>query len=183
MAAPSDISASDILVKAAAGETSGVLQFGHLRFPCALGRSGLVEEKREGDGGTPLGRFPLRSLRYRQDRLAAPVTALPLIPTCPDDGWCDAPNDPSYNRPVRLPYPASAEKMWRADHLYDAVVPLGYNDDPVAPGAGSAIFFHLANEKDGLLQPTEGCVALRLEDMLAVLELCAPGTQMRIEKR
>src|SRR5690606_4511425 len=116
------------------------------------------------DGGTPAGCFPLRELRYRQDRLSPPATALPLMPICRDDGWCDASGDPAYNRPVRLPHPASAEAMWRTDRLYDLVVPLGYNDNPVIPEAGSAIFFHVANEKDGILQPTEGCVALRPDD-------------------
>ncbi|WP_211488879.1 L,D-transpeptidase family protein, partial [Escherichia coli] len=80
--------------------------------------------------------------------------------------WCDAPDDPNYNRPVKHPYRASAEKMWREDHLYDLVVILGQNDDPVVPGAGSAIFFHLAKELETGFRPTEGCVALRLPDML-----------------
>ena len=178
-----DFLKTEILVTAPPRSSRGVLETGGRRYPCALGRTGLADPKREGDGGTPIGRFALRELRYRPDRLAAPATALPLIPLSPDDGWCDAPDDPAYNRPVRLPYPASAETMWRADHLYDLVVVLGQNDDPVVPGAGSAIFFHLAGEMDGMLQPTEGCVALRLEDMCEVLAACGPGSEIRIERR
>lgn len=174
------IAFSDIEVFAGPGETSGRLVFAGFTFTCALGRSGLVSSKREGDGGTPIGLFPLRHLRYRPDRLADLATELPIIALAPDDGWCDAPDDPAYNRPVRLPYPASAETMWRADHLYDLVVVLGHNDDPPRPGAGSAIFFHLANEKAGILQPTEGCIALRHTDMLQVLMYCTPRTRMRI---
>ncbi|MBO6636270.1 L,D-transpeptidase family protein [Parvibaculum sp.] len=181
MSAPHDIADSEILVTAARGSTQGRLRIGPHGFPCALGRSGLVEVKREGDGGTPVGCFPLRTLRYRADRRAAPETGLPLATISPDDGWCDAPDDLAYNRPVRLPYPASAEAMWRHDHLYDLVVLLGHNDDPVIPGAGSAIFFHLAKEADGALLPTEGCVALRLQDMLTVLPLCDARTVIRIE--
>ncbi len=177
-----DIRPGEILVTAPPGSRIGRLRAGSYEFTCALGRSGLIDEKREGDGGTPLGRFPLRALRYRQDRLPAPGTALPFVPISPDDGWCDAPEDPQYNRPVRLPYPASAESMWRQDHLYDLVVILGHNDDPVVPGAGSAIFFHLAKESGGTLLPTEGCVALRLDDMQAVLALCDTETVMRIER-
>jgi len=171
---------SDIEVFAAPGETSGRLVFAGFAFSCALGRGGLVNDKREGDGGTPTGLFPLRHLRYRPDRLTVPATQLRMIALAPNDGWCDAPCDPAYNRPVRLPYPASAEAMWREDHLYDLVIVLGHNDDPPRPGAGSAIFFHLANEKAGVLQPTEGCVALRLADMLQVLARCTPQTRMRI---
>ena len=79
-----------------------------------------------------------------------PSRRLPLRAIRKDDGWCDAPDDPNYNRLVKLPYPASAETMWREDHLYDLVAVLGYNDDPVVPGKGSAIFLHLA--RDGLFR-------------------------------
>src|SRR5690554_1643952 len=102
-----DIATGEILVTAPPGSSLGRLRIGPHDFTCALGRSGLVDEKRESDGGTPLGRFPLRALRYRPDRLAAPDTRLPLAPLSPEDGWCDAPGDPAYNRAVCLPYPAS----------------------------------------------------------------------------
>ncbi|PKQ05916.1 MAG: hypothetical protein CVT73_10940 [Alphaproteobacteria bacterium HGW-Alphaproteobacteria-12] len=178
-----DFLKTEILVTAPPRSSLGELEIGGRRYPCALGRTGLADPKCEGDGGTPVGRFALRELRYRPDRLTAPATALPLIPISPGDGWCDAPDDPAYNRPVRLPYAASAEVMWRADHLYDLVVVLGQNDNPVVPGAGSAIFFHLARETYGILQPTEGCVALRPNDMYEVLAACGPGSEIRIEHR
>jgi L,D-peptidoglycan transpeptidase YkuD (ErfK/YbiS/YcfS/YnhG family) len=108
----------------------------------------------------------MRQLLYRPDRGSVPHTALPVKPIAPDDGWCDAPGDRAYNRPVHLPYPASAEQLWREDHLYDLVVVLGYNDDPVVPGQGSAIFLHLARPD---FAPTEGCVALSRDDLLTVL--------------
>src|SRR3546814_4591305 len=71
---------------------------------------------------TPVGRWPLRRVLYRADRIARPVTVLPCQPIAPDDGWCDDPADPAYNRPVRLPYPARHERLTRDDHLYDLVV-------------------------------------------------------------
>lgn len=138
-------------------------------YRAALGRSGLTGDKREGDGGTPIGRFALRQLLYRQDRLEKPKTSLPCAPIEPDDGWCDDPKDANYNRPVKLPYPASAETMWREDGLYDLVVVLGHNDDPPIPGLGSAIFFHLANPD---YAPTAGCVAVSFADMLEILAAC-----------
>src|SRR5690606_12279592 len=103
-------------------------------YECALGRSGILLDKREGDGGTPPGRFALRQLRYRPDRMDRPATRLAATPLSPEEGWCDAPSDPAYNCQVRLPYPASAEKLWPEDGLYDVVVMLGYNDDPAIPG-------------------------------------------------
>ncbi len=148
-----------------------------LMLRCALGRAGLARQKREGDGATPMGRFVMRELFYRPDRLAAPRTVLPVRALDPDDGWCDDPADPRYNRRVTLPYRASAERLWRADHLYDLVVPLGYNDDPVIAGAGSAIFLHAARPD---YRPTEGCVALALDDLLRVLAEAEPTSAVTV---
>ena len=114
---------------------------------------------------------------YRADRIARPETALPLRAIQQDDGWCDAPGDANYNRLVKLPYPASAETMWRDDHLYDLVAVLGYNDDPVVPGRGSAIFLHLARRD---YSHTHGCVALKQDDVVAAIEQLAPGDQVVI---
>lgn len=146
---------------------------------CALGRAGVrnAAGKREGDGATPAGLWPLRRLLWRPDRLAAPSSRLPRAAIGPDDGWCDAPRDRAYNRPVRLPYPASAERMWREDGVYDVVVVLGYNDAPVVPGAGSAIFMHVARPD---YAATEGCIALALEDLVELVSRAAPGDAVRV---
>jgi L,D-peptidoglycan transpeptidase YkuD (ErfK/YbiS/YcfS/YnhG family) len=147
---------------------------------CVLGPGGVVpaQAKREGDGATPAGRWPMRRALYRPDRGAAPASGLPLAAIRPDDGWCDAPDDPAYNRPVRLPYPASAEAMWREDGLYDVVVVLGHNDDPPVPGMGSAIFLHCARPD---FTPTQGCVALARADLEAVLALAGPGSAIEVQ--
>ncbi len=168
----------------------GVLTFvtddGARTAPCVFGRSGVIAaaDKREGDGATPLGAWPLRRTLYRADRIAAPQTALPRRPIGAHDGWCDAPEDPAYNRPVRRPYPAGHEVMQRADGLYDLLVVLGHNDDPPqrtarGAGLGSAIFLHCAKTADGqpaqpdtppeALQPTEGCIALARDHLRALL--------------
>ena len=129
----------------------------------AIGPAGIAIKGREGDGITPRGSFAVREVFYRADRIAPPHTLLPLRKIAPDDGWCDAPDDPNYNRLVKLPYPAGAENMWREDHLYDLVAVLGYNDDPVVAGKGSAIFLHLARPD---YSPTHGCVALAYDDLV-----------------
>lgn len=145
---------------------------------CAIGRGGIGVKGGEGDGMTPIGTFPVRRVLYRPDRISPPQTSLPISAIAEDDGWCDAPDDANYNRPVKLPYAASHERMWREDHLYDVVVILGYNDDPVIAGKGSAIFLHVARPDYG---PTEGCVALALPDLLQVLEKLSPGDTIRID--
>ncbi len=154
-----------------------VVDWGQGPRRAAIGLPGIAVKGGEGDGITPIGAFPVREIFYRADRIPKPRTTLPLRATRQDDGWCDAPADPNYNRLVKLPYPASAEQMWRADHLYDLVVVLGYNDDPVVPGKGSAIFLHLARPD---YSPTHGCVALAYDDALAAIEQLRPGDQVVI---
>ena len=147
---------------------------------CALGKGGVVAaaEKREGDGKSPLGVWPIRRVLFRPDKGEAPQTGLPTKALERDDGWCDAPKDPAYNRPVKLPHSASAEQMWRQDELYDLVCVLAHNDDPPVPGRGSAIFMHLARPDGG---PTEGCVALSREDLLDLLAQAQIGDAVAIE--
>lgn len=148
-------------------------------IPCALGAGGIVRAKREGDGGSPRGRLRLLGGAFRLDRLGRrPLTGLTLRPTRPSDGWCDDPRDPRYNRPIRLPAPGiSAERMWREDGLYDVVLDLGHNRGPIRPGRGSAIFLHVARPG---FKPTEGCVALRLPDLLRLLRRIGPQTHLLI---
>jgi L,D-peptidoglycan transpeptidase YkuD (ErfK/YbiS/YcfS/YnhG family) len=149
------------------------------RFRCALGRGGVSADKREGDGATPAGIFPLRHVLYRADRLSRPPTALEARPIAPNDGWCDDPADPMhYNTQVVLPHAARAERLWRSDGVYDVLVVLGHNDAPPIPGQGSAIFLHVARPD---YAPTEGCVALGLPHLLALLRVCDESSWMRID--
>ncbi len=155
----------------------GTLVYDGAAVPCALGPGGIRAAKQEGDGVTPAGRFPLRAVHYRADRIPRPVSGLPVSEIARHDGWCDDPADPAYNRPVTLPYPASAEHMWRDDAVYDLLVVIGHNDDPVRPGAGSAIFMHLVNTEFG---PTGGCVALEYGPLKEIVARLGPGDTIDI---
>lgn len=154
------------------GELSWRSADGKRTVPCALGRSGPAVQKREGDGATPIGRFPLRRVLYRADRVTLPDLSLPVSVIAPGDGWCDDPTSPDYNRQVQLPIAAGHEHLWRLDSLYDIIVVLGHNDDPPIAGAGSAIFLHVASAD---YRPTEGCVAVARDDLTALLASCRPG--------
>ena len=160
------------------GATTGTLAFGGFRWRCAFGRGGVRVDKREGDGATPAGLWPLRRVWYRADRVATPETSLPVRAIAEADGWCDDPASPDYNRLVVLPHPARHERLWRADGLYDVLVEIGHNDDPPRAGLGSAIFMHVARPG---YAPTEGCVALRIEDLRVALRSCDAGIALRIE--
>lgn len=165
-----------VFTATAQGEFSG----GDVSCQCALGRGGVIDaaQKREGDGASPLGTWRLKRVLYRPDRVARPETALPVIPLAEHDGWCDAPDHPLYNRPVTLPFAASHEKLWRDDHVYDLIVELSQNDDPVTPHLGSAVFMHLSRDD---FRPTEGCVAIPLDQMLAVLRVASLESTIEIK--
>ena len=161
--------------------SDGSFDLGSRTVRCALGKGGVVGalDKREGDGASPIGVWPMLRVLYRPDRGGPPATAFPCASLRPNDGWCDAPGDPNYNRPVTHPYPASAERMWQDDSLYDVVVILGHNDNPVVPGAGSAIFLHCARDD---FATTEGCVALARGDLEALLTAAKPGDGVQIRR-
>ena len=156
----------------------GLLSVDGTVYPCALGRSGVRAVKRAGDGATPLGRMRLICGYYRHGRLGQRRTRLPLAATRPDLGWCDAPDDRNYNRPVALPYPASHERMLRADRLYDCCIVLDYNIAPRRRGAGSAIFLHIARSG---FQPTEGCVAVTMATMRRLLPRLGDRTVLIVQ--
>lgn len=148
--------------------------YGERVWHAAVGRSGLRRDKLEGDGASPVGRWPIRRVLYRADKLgAAPVSVFDTAVIDQRDGWCDAPEHPDYNRPVQLPFAASHEEMWRKDDLYDIVVVLGHNDDPIVPGEGSAVFLHVASAGYG---PTAGCASMTREDLLEFLAMAGLGT-------
>ena len=153
--------------------TRGQLTWGGMTVACALGASGCRAHKREGDGATPIGRWGLREVFYRADRLPRPRTGLPVRPLNAWDGWCDAVGDRNYNRRVRHPYRASAEKLWRSDRLYDLIVTLDHNACPRIQGRGSAIFMHVA---DTGYAATAGCVALQRSHLLRLLARARRGS-------
>jgi L,D-peptidoglycan transpeptidase YkuD (ErfK/YbiS/YcfS/YnhG family) len=155
--------------------TRGVLQLGSIVVPCALGRTGRRTVKREGDGASPSGNWPIRRAVFRRDKMFRPCTHIPLSGLRNTDGWCDAPADPNYNRPVRHPYRGSAERLWRDDAVYDLIIIIGHNDQPRVRARGSAIFMHVARPG---YTPTEGCVALSRPDLVKVLRLIGPRTKL-----
>lgn len=153
----------------------GLFSFGDKTIHCCLGRSGITQDKKEGDGATPVGKFRLLYGFYRKDRLQTLESNLEFSPIEKHDGWCDAPGDQNYNALVKLPFKASHEVMTRDDRLYDVCIVLDYNISPAISGKGSAIFFHLTSPE---LKPTEGCIAIDPDEMHALLPLLSDQTEM-----
>ncbi len=146
----------------------------------AFGESGAIAaaDKREGDGASPLGCWPIRAVLLRPDRIAAPTTLLPWRWLRHNDGWSDASADPAYNRAVRQPHTHGAEQLWRDDHAYDIIIVLGHNDSPPLAALGSAIFWHIAQPD---FRATKGCVAIDAAVLTRWLPLLRPGDTLSIE--
>jgi len=158
-------------------KTRGILRAGPWVWPVAIGRSGILANKREGDGGTPRGRFRLKRLWWRSDRLVRPITRLPLRRIGTDDAWSEDPADRRYNRPVKRLREQPGDRLMRDDHLYDLIIEIGHNDRPRIAGRGSAVFIHLA--RPGFL-PTAGCVALQQGPLMRLLTRLSPRSWIDI---
>ena len=174
------ISLGAIHVGARPGRRSqGVLRAGPLRMPVALGRGGIKGDKREGDGGTPRGRFHPVRLWWRADRLARPRTLLPVRRIGRDQAWCEDPADRRYNRPFARSANESGDRLWRQDGLYDLVIEIDHNVRPRAAPRGSAVFIHVARAG---FAPTAGCVALRRQDLTLLLSRITTKTRIVIHR-
>ena len=149
------------------------LRFRGRRYPCSIGRGGVRADKREGDGGTPVGIHRIVAMLYRPDRMARPAPwALPIRP---GDFWSDDSGDESYNLMVRAPYDHSHEMLRRADPLYDLVLVTDWNWPQPEPGRGSCIFIHQWRRPG---YPTEGCLAFRRDDLRRIARHIAPGSRL-----
>jgi len=150
---------------------------GPLALPVALGRGGIKANKREGDGGTPRGRFRLRRLWWRADRVPRPMTHLPVRPITAADGWCEDPGDRRYNQPVRLARGQPGDRLKRDDRLYDFIIEIDHNTRPRIAGRGSAVFVHVARPG---FAPTAGCVALKPDALRRLIAQVGPKTRIVI---
>ena len=167
-----------IRVKAAAGNPRrGWLTAGPLTIPVALGRGGILANKREGDGGTPRGSFRPRQLWWRADRHSRPQTFLPARIITGADAWCEDPGDRHYNQWIQRGSEQGGDRLKRADHLYDFIIEIDHNTRPRIPGRGSAVFLHLARDNFG---PTAGCVSMTRSAMLQLLRRLGPRTRIII---
>ena len=168
-----------LYVRASPGiRTRGVLLAGHLAIPVALGRGGILTNKREGDGATPRGLFRLVRLWWRADRSPRPATTLPSRRIGPQDAWCEDPSDRRYNRHVRISADSDGDRLRRVDHLYDFIIEISHNARPRVTRRGSAVFIHVARPG---FAPTAGCVAMTRAHIRHLLQRVGPKTHIVIQ--
>jgi L,D-peptidoglycan transpeptidase YkuD (ErfK/YbiS/YcfS/YnhG family) len=156
---------------------SGHLTFKNLKFRCTLGKAGIGKKIREGDSITPRGIFKLVKVFYRADKIKNLQTSLKKIRIKKNMGWCDDSKSKFYNKLIRLPSNFGCEKLYRSDRLYDLVVVLNYNLNPIIKNKGSAIFIHIAKKS---FKKTQGCIALNKENLINLLSVIRKNTKIKI---
>ncbi|MFC1659129.1 L,D-transpeptidase [Pseudomonadota bacterium] len=158
------------------------LEFKNKKYKCSYGKKGFSKDKIEGDFKVPIGKFPLRRVLYREDKVIKPETKLDIFKIQKDDIWCDDSNSILYNKQIKKNEEnehlcTSYEFLSREDDLYDIVVILGHNDDPIVKGAGSAIFLHIAKPN---YVSSSGCIGVSKEDLLEILKNTNKETKIEI---
>jgi hypothetical protein len=156
---------------------SGYLIFKNYKFKCALGKNGIKRKRQEGDNITPKGIFKLIKIYYRSDRIKNFKTNLKKIKINKNTAWCDDYRSKFYNKEIILPSKYSYENFYRRDNIYDLVVIINYNINPIIKKKGSAIFIHIAKKKNS---PTQGCIALNKKNLLLLLSKIKKKTKLKI---
>lgn len=156
---------------------TGYLKYKNLKFRCALGKGGIKKKVKEGDNITPKGIFKIIKIYYRPDKINKIITSIKKIKIKKNMGWCDDSNSRYYNKQVNLPSKYNHERLYRKDNLYDLILVLNYNTNPIIKKKGSAIFLHIAKKK---YQPTKGCVALKKQDLIQLTSIIKKNTKIKL---
>jgi len=156
---------------------SGSLKYKNLEFRCALGKAGIKKKKIEGDNITPKGIYKIVNIYCRKDRIKKVSSEFKLIKIEKNMGWCDDPESKKYNRLIRLPSKNTHEKLYRKDSIYDLIIVLDYNTNPIVKNKGSAIFIHVARKK---YKPTKGCIGLKKNNLIKIISLIPKDIKIKI---
>jgi L,D-peptidoglycan transpeptidase YkuD (ErfK/YbiS/YcfS/YnhG family) len=156
---------------------SGHLRYKNFKFRCALGKAGIGKKKIEGDNITPKGTFRILDIYYRKDRINNLSSKFKLIKINKKMGWCNDPQSEKYNQIINIPYNFGYEKLYRKDNVYDLIIVLNYNMNPITKNKGSAIFIHVAKKK---FKKTAGCVALKKKELIKLISVISNKTRIKI---
>ena len=152
------------------------LTYNKLKVKCAIGKKGIGFKKKEGDLITPKGQFKIKYILYRKDRVKI-SSKLQKKVIRKNMVWCDDPKSSHYNKLVKLPFDYNHEKLYKNENIYDIILVLNYNMNPVKKNKGSAIFIHIAKDK---FKKTEGCVAIKKANLIRLIKEINPSTKVKI---
>ena len=153
------------------------LTYENYKVKCAVGKRGIKRKKKEGDLSTPKGTFQVKKVYYRHDKVKNLKTIFKKIVITKNMGWCDDPRSNRYNKLIKYPFKYKSEKLFRADNIYDIILVLNFNMNPVKKDKGSAIFIHVAKRK---FNPTKGCVALEKKELRKLLKTLKKNSKIKI---
>ncbi len=153
------------------------LTFNNYKVKCSVGKRGIKYKKKEGDFITPKGKYKIKYILYRKDRVQVRSKIKKII-IKKNMGWCDDPNSKQYNKLIKLPSKFKYEKLYKKENIYDALIVLNYNMNPIVKNKGSAIFIHVAKKN---YKKTEGCVAIKKAHLLKILKGIKKNTTVLIE--
>ena len=156
---------------------SGYLKYKNLKFRCSLGKAGIGKKEKEGDKITPIGTYKIVKIYYRNDRVKKILSNFKLFKIKKNMGWCDDPKSKKYNQLVKVPNKYGYEKLNRKDNIYDLIIVLDYNVNPIIKNKGSAIFIHVAKPK---YKKTAGCVALKKTHLIELIKTINKRTKISI---
>ena len=153
------------------------LTYGNYKVKCAVGKRGIKRKKKEGDLSTPKGTFQIKKVYYRHDKVKNLKTIFKKIVIRKNMGWCDDPRSNRYNKLIKYPFKYKSEKLFRTDNIYDIILVLNFNMNPIKKDKGSAIFIHVAKSK---FSPTKGCVALEKKELRKLLKTLKKNSKIKI---
>ena len=152
------------------------LTYNKLKVKCAIGKKGIGYKKKEGDLITPSGQFRIKYILYRKDRVRV-LTKLKKKVIKKNMGWCDDPKSKQYNKLVKLPFAYNHEKLFKKENIYDIILVLNYNMNPIKKNKGSAIFIHVAKNN---FKRTKGCVAIKKISLIKLIKKISSYTKVKI---
>ena len=153
------------------------ISYNNYKAKCAVGKRGISIKKKEGDFITPKGTFKIREIFYRKDRVQNLITRIKKTVIRKNMGWCDDPKSSKYNKLIYFPFKYRAEKLYRSENIYDIILVLNFNMNPVKKNKGSAIFIHVAKKN---FQPTQGCIALNKFELIKLVKSIKINTVVKI---
>ena len=156
------------------------LSFNDYKAKCAVGKRGIGHKKKEGDLITPSGKYKIKYILYRKDRVKKINTKIKKIVIKKNMGWNNDPTSKQYNKLITLPSAYNYEKLYKKENIYDIILVLNYNMKPIIKNKGSAIFIHVARNN---YKKTEGCVALRKVHLLKIIKKIKFNTNVMIENQ
>ena len=156
------------------------LTYNNYKVKCSIGKRGIGRKTKEGDLITPKGRYTIKYILYRKDRVKKIQTKIKTIVIRNNMGWCDDPKSKNYNKLIKLPSAFGHEKLFKKENVYDIILVLNYNMNPVVKNKGSAIFIHVVK---GNYKKTKGCIALKKIHLLKIIKILKKNTKVKIENQ